>query len=209
MKQSRLTLLALAMAATSVLSSAPVAAEDGYISDDVYVYLQAGPSNQYRILGTVETGMQITLLGETQNDYTKVRDHKGREGWIPSEFVTTNPSFRARVEAAVAAQDSAQASSEAAQQQQQTLSTELAAVKRNLGGELESTQNELAKTKRALASALQAQQKAETELSEVRKDEQFAMWREGAGIVTGGILLGLLISRLPKPKRRGGGDRWM
>ncbi|GLS83206.1 TIGR04211 family SH3 domain-containing protein [Paraferrimonas haliotis] len=205
MKLTRKTALALMFIGSASLTSMSAVAADAYISDNVYVYLQAGPSNQYRILGTIETGQKITLLNETQNDYVKIRDHKGREGWLPSEYVSNSESFRYQVSNANSAKEAADAK---AQQAQQALN-ELQTVKSDLDSELSQTKAELAKTKRSLAAALESQQVAEKALADVRNDEEFAMWREGGMIAGVGIILGLIIAYLPKPRKRSGANPWM
>ena len=64
-----------------------------YISDDVYIYLHGGPGTQFRILGSIEAGQEVTSLKETQGDYSKIVDHKGREGWVQSKMLSAKKAF--------------------------------------------------------------------------------------------------------------------
>lgn len=69
------------MLATSLNSYSAVR----YISDDIYVFLLAGPGTQYRITGTVKVGEKInTLKLDNKTKFMKVKTKAGKVGWVKS-----------------------------------------------------------------------------------------------------------------------------
>ena len=69
-------------------------AKTAYIIDNLYIFMRSGASKNYRLLGSVNAGSQLTLLSAEENGYIKVRDDKGREGWVETKFVTTTPGLQ-------------------------------------------------------------------------------------------------------------------
>ena len=54
-----------------------------WVSDSLNTYVRSGPTDGYRIVGTLTSGEKVELLG-TQNDYSQVRGESGSVVWIPS-----------------------------------------------------------------------------------------------------------------------------
>jgi len=67
---------------------------DGYIADDLFIYMHAGPGTNYRILGTITAGSQIKVTGEQQNDYAQIVDEKNRNTWVEAKYVSEKPGLR-------------------------------------------------------------------------------------------------------------------
>ena len=87
-----LTLLAFSV-------TAPVHAEEKrYISDELSTWVRSGPGDQYRLVGKLNAGEQVTLL-QTNNDtqYGQIRDAEGKTNWIPLAQLSIEPSLRTRV----------------------------------------------------------------------------------------------------------------
>jgi len=189
----QLTLIGMLLLSPNLLAEG----QSRYISDDVFLYLLNGPSTDYRILGSIEAGQPVTLLGETQGDYSKVVDHKGREGWVASNLITQAPSFRAQVPA---------------------LTTEVAQLKAQLTEALNSTgdhSGEVAELKGQLSELQNTLQQTAQErdnfkaLSERNaEDARYELWRQGGMIAGLGALVGMLLVYLPRPQRRNK-KRWM
>ena len=93
----------LLLAATSFISyaeEAPSSNENtAYIVDNLYTFMHSGPSKNYRILGSVDAGTQITLLSEEDNGYFKIRDDKDREGWVETKFISENAGIHQQFQA--------------------------------------------------------------------------------------------------------------
>lgn len=69
----------------------------GYIADDLFIYMHAGPGNNYRILGSINAGEEIKLTGKVENEYTQIIDDKGRETWVENRYVNSKPGVRFEV----------------------------------------------------------------------------------------------------------------
>lgn len=69
-----------------------------WVSDDLITYLRAGPSANYRLVGTVLAGAQLQLLQtDTAAGYAQVMDERQRIGWLEIDNVSKTQSFRERV----------------------------------------------------------------------------------------------------------------
>ncbi len=167
------------------------AEETRYVSDNVYTYLHSGPGSQFKILGSVAAGREITLLPETQDGYSKVIDNKGREGWIQSKMIVKAPTFRIT---------------------QPLLEAQITALKEKLDFTIESSTQALKSTsdlELKLSTAIEARRQAESNLQQVqqqlstlKQDEKYRFWREGGMIAGIGLLIGLLLAYFPKPGRK-------
>ncbi len=80
---------------------APVSfAQDRYISDNLFTYMHKGPSNQFRIIGSVNAGEKVTLVTtDKDSKYSQIVDSKGRKGWVESKYVSSQPSIAERMPA--------------------------------------------------------------------------------------------------------------
>lgn len=68
--------------------------QQGYISDDLTIFMHAGPGTNYRILGTVNAGAQIQTTGQESNDYSEIIDDKNRITWVETKYITRQPGLR-------------------------------------------------------------------------------------------------------------------
>ena len=88
----------LAITLSSLLFSSVQAAENnykqGYISDELFIYMHAGPGTNYRILGTVIAGSEVKITGSQDNGYSEIIDDKNRATWVESKYVTTQAGLR-------------------------------------------------------------------------------------------------------------------
>lgn len=169
-----------------------------YIKDDLFVFMHAGPGRNYRILGSIEAGTPITVLQtDKENGFTEVRDDaQSRTGWVESENLTTTMSRKEQV-------------------------PQLSDMVETLRADLNAAQNENARLKQQLADSRQQLSKITTQAEEQMQDitalnkqitnankDEMMMWFTRGGLVAGaGIILGILITYLPKKRRRN--DTWM
>jgi SH3 domain protein len=73
-------------------------AKERYISDKLFTYMHSGPSNQFRIIGSIDAGDKIKLLSTNRDTgYSEIQDGKGRTGWVESRFVTNQESMALRL----------------------------------------------------------------------------------------------------------------
>ncbi|MCL1058757.1 TIGR04211 family SH3 domain-containing protein [Shewanella gelidimarina] len=165
--------------------------QTSYISDDVFIYLHGGPGTQFRILGSVEAGQKITLLGETQGDYSKIIDHKDREGWVQTKLLSSAVSLREQLPLVQAELVQTKADLTNA------LTTTDSSVQ-----ELSQIKTQLAQAQKSLASASQERDSAQAKLANIQSNERFQMWQQGGFIAAGGLLLGIILVYLPRPQRK-------
>ncbi|PSU22510.1 arylsulfatase [Photobacterium phosphoreum] len=190
----------------TLISPIANAEQPHYISDNLYTYLLKGPGSQYRIVGSVNAGEPVTVL-ETNKDYSRITDDRGRNGWVESKFISTDVALQERLP---------------------KLETELTTVKAKLAESLATNDNKHSELNSALAQRNSQINKLETrnvqlqnELTvaqdEVRslrakidtqKDDLLMKWFTYGGIVAGvGLLLGLLLPHIT-PRRRKRTNGW-
>ncbi|MBW2438733.1 MAG: TIGR04211 family SH3 domain-containing protein, partial [Deltaproteobacteria bacterium] len=84
-------LLILCLFATSIH------AETMYISDLLKITLRSGPSTENKILAVLESGQTVEVI-TPGDEWTKVRQANGNEGWVLSRYLTANPTHTLRFE---------------------------------------------------------------------------------------------------------------
>ncbi|WP_333606698.1 TIGR04211 family SH3 domain-containing protein [Arsukibacterium sp.] len=166
-----------------------------FISDALFVYLHSGPGNQYRIVGTINAGTDVTFVSE-DSGYAQIRYDGNKTGWLPKEHVTFNPGLVSQLQ---------HLNSRYNEQQQQLL--QLEQLRDGLQNQLRTA---LAERDNALTE-LQQVSRTNERLSTELDATQSSFWQNpmvlGAGILVLGLFFGLVLP-LVWPKRRGG-DRWM
>ena len=93
MKTQFLKTVTLGLALTGAALPA-MAQDDGtsrWVSDELTTYVRSGPTDGYRIVGTLTAGQPVTLL-DTSGDYSQVRSDSGDVVWVPSSELQQTPS---------------------------------------------------------------------------------------------------------------------
>ncbi|MEX6501333.1 TIGR04211 family SH3 domain-containing protein [Pseudomonas zhanjiangensis] len=177
-----------------------------WVSDTLSTYVRSGPTDGYRIVGTLKSGQKVELL-KTQGNYSQVRSESGDSVWIPSSDLQEMPGQGERLpqlEQQVAELDERLKTIDdnwktRVQGMQETLDSrkalieELQAQRQALNAELSATQSELRTTQARLGD----------------ENNQLLMRYlvYGAGIAGAGLLLGLILPALTS-RRRKRDDRW-
>jgi SH3 domain protein len=168
-----------------------------YISDDLFTYLHAGPGRNFRILGTVVAGTRVTLLQEdAEKNFVEIIDDKQRTGWIDAEFISVSSSVRALVPGL----------------QQQVEDTEQTIQQQRVSNDLLNqqiadltSQNTNLKTK--LSDAEKENAKITQTLADYDQTAQMEWFTRGGIVAVISLLLGIILTYLPKKRRRN--DNWM
>lgn len=168
-----------------------------FISDDVFTYIHGGPGTEFRILGSVEAGQPITLLGNTQGDFTQIIDHKGREGWVLASLVTDQPSFRERFP-----------QMEAQLKQANEQLSQISQTNNNAEQELAQANQKVTELSAALTKAIAERDNAKSTVQQIADNQRYQMWQQGGLIAGIGALIGMLLVYLPRPQQRKK-SRWM
>jgi SH3 domain protein len=77
--------------------SAAVRADTAYIVDSIKVALRAGPGNDQKSVGTVESGATVEVLNPGE-EWSLVRLGNGTEGYLLTRYLTTVPPSRFRLD---------------------------------------------------------------------------------------------------------------
>lgn len=170
--------------------------KQGYISDDLFIYMHAGPGTNYRILGTINAGALIEVTGKAENNYSEIIDEKKRVTWVESKYVTNKPGLRF----VVAELNGKVASSSDLNNQLDGKINELTNTVEQLNQEKATLQTEFNQIQEQLK---QTQSKVRDQDTNIKKQ-----WFFNGAIVLGvGLFLGLI---LPKffTRRRSSMDSW-
>ncbi|ACS84641.1 SH3 type 3 domain protein [Musicola paradisiaca Ech703] len=202
----KLILLSISLS-TLLLAFGLRAEEKRYISDDLTTYSRSGPGNQYRIVGALNAGETVTVLGINRDaGYAQIRDDKGRASWIALDQLSETPSLKARVPEL--------------EHQVQTLTDQLNRIngdwnQRTAGlqqkvGASDSAITELQRENQDLKTQLEVAQKklnaASLQLDDKQRMLIMQWFMYGGGVAGGGLLLGLLLPYL-MPRRKKA-ERW-
>jgi SH3 domain protein len=192
----------------SMLAVPAAFAQDRYISDKLFTYMHAGPSNQFRILGSVDAGDKVRLLTSNKDTgYTQVQDSKGRKGWVESRFVTNQESMALRLpklekELSEVKAKLANARS-SADQEKAGLVDSLETRNRQIG-ELEQGYSEMSQQ---LSASQEEVRKLRAKLDTQKDDLLLKYFMYGGGVAGIGLLLGLILPHI-MPRRKRSPSGW-
>lgn len=183
--------------------SFPLLAEDtpsnlasGYISDDLFIYMHSGAGNNYRILGSINSGTEVKVTGNNENNYTEIIDDKNRNVWVESKYVSPKPGLRFVIaelnEKLANTTSNSDNMSEALSQARNTID--------NLNTEKAKLNNEISQLNKTLITT---SSKLKDQDTNIKKEWFF----NGAIVLVIGLVLGLIIPRLAG-RRKGSMDNW-
>jgi len=218
--RSKLTLCTAALIIGAALTTGPAgAAATEWISDELTVPLRSGPSTSHRILRVLPSGTELSILDRNADSgFVQVRTSAGTEGWLPEQYLVNQPIARDRLAAAnrrindlttaverqraeLAAlnegKSDADSDNAGLRRQVADLEQELAEIKRVSAGALELNEsnqelNELNARLRSEVDRLVA------DVARLEENVQERWLLIGAGLVLGGLLLGVAIKARPR-----------
>jgi SH3 domain protein len=218
--------------ALSLLSAGPTAAEETrYVTDQYEFNLRSGQSTRYKILRQLTSGTPVSVLSvDNESGYSRVRTEDGLSGYILTRYLQDEPAARSQL-------DSMRAQLDALQQEPDKLASRLSSLQAEherlkteavtLQREKQDLEAALVEVRKASANALQIDRERRElqeqvsalllqvdqlehqnlELSNENKQKWFLI---GGGVLSGGLLLGLLLPNLRLRRRRssswGGGS---
>lgn len=194
----------------ALLIAGPVDAQESsdnarWVSDSLNTYVRSGPTDGYRIVGTLTSGQKVELIS-TQGDYSQVRLESGSNVWIPSKELQDVPGQAERLPQL--------------EQQVAELSEELKTIDESWQVRVQGMQETL-DSRKALIDELDARRIAlETELTEAQSELRTTQARlgdenkqvlmqymvYGGSIAGAGLLVGLILPMLTRGRKRN--DRW-
>ncbi len=187
--------------------AAPTFAQDRYIADKLFTYMHSGPSNQYRILGSIDAGEKVKLIEvNKESGYSHIADERGRTGWVESRFITREVSNTLRLPAL--------------EKELEELKKLLANARQNADSEkaglaesLELRNQQIADLERNYADISKQLTDSQSEIRELRakldtqkEDLLLKYFTYGGGVAGIGLLLGLVLPHIiPRRKRHPAG----
>ena len=212
------------IAAVACLLCASVAhAETRYVTDKLSIEVRRGPGNEYKITRNVEAGAELEVLEQTPDGYSRVHvgDAQGTEGWVLTQFLSTERSARDRLAAAEKTASDAKARAAELERQVAELTAQLGDTKTELDhtrDNHEHVSRELANIKTAAANVVEITQQNESLRQKVvdrdRQVEELTAsngalsgrsrqnwFIVGAGVLFGGIVIGLIAPTLRRKRR--------
>jgi SH3 domain protein len=162
----------------------------GYISDELPIFVHSGPGKNYRILGTVTSGSEIQITGNSRDDYSEVIDDKERTVWLETKYVSSQPGLRAII---------AQLNSKLADLEGNSSSISESLLRANKKVDQYSSE------KTQLNNEISSLNKTLSEVSLKLKDQDTSIKKEwffnGAIVLCIGLVLGLVLPRLSSSKK--------
>ncbi|MFT5837759.1 MAG: SH3 domain protein [Flavobacteriales bacterium] len=171
--------------------------ESRYISDDLFTYLHAGPGRNFRILGSVVAGTRVTLLQEdSENNFVEIIDDKQRTGWVDAEFINDSRSVRELVPGL--------------QQKVQQTEKTILQLRQNsdlLNQQISDLTSQNINLKKKLTDAQKENTKTTQTLADYDQTAQMEWFTRGGIVAVISLLLGVILTYLPKKRRKN--DNWM
>jgi SH3 domain protein len=187
-----------------------------YVSDHLVITMRSGQGSQYQILKTLPSGTRLEILETSDTGYTKVRNAEGVEGWVLSRYLSPEPIAKEKL---AVAQGRLQRLKEKNAELKQELASlqknhrELEAERTALASKTETANAELERLNQVAAQPIlldkqnrqlkQQNVSLEKELQLSQQENQSLKDRSqrewfiaGAGVLLGGMLLGLIIPKL-------------
>nr|WP_267134785.1 TIGR04211 family SH3 domain-containing protein [Vibrio sp. A1-b2] len=196
----------ICMVLFSMLAS-PAFAQDRYIADKLFTYMHSGPSNQYRIIGSIDAGEKVQLVSTNkESDYSEVVDSRGRRGWVESRFVTRDISMAVRLpqlEKELAQVKSQLANARQSADSEKAGLVESLDVRNQQIAQLEQNYGEISKQLTASQTEIR---ELRAKLDTQKEDLLLKYFTYGGGVAGIGLLLGLILPHIiPRRKRNPAG----
>lgn len=191
-------------------ASAPAHAQQAsdsqrWVSDTLSTYVRSGPTEGYRIVGTLQSGQPVELI-TSKGDFSQVRSENGDTVWIPTRELQNVPGHAERVpqlEQRVAELDEQLRTIDdnwkaRVQGMQETLD-----ARKTLIDELEARRQQLDS---ALSQSQSELREAQARLGDENKQVLMRYMVYGGSIAGAGLLLGLILPAMTRGRKRN--DRW-
>ncbi|BEU01924.1 signal transduction protein [Agarivorans sp. OAG1] len=198
----------LSAAFLSLALAFPALAQTRYISDDLYVFMHSGPSNQFRIVGSVNAGTKINQVEFNQeNKYAKIVLENGREGWVEAKYLNRSPGLAAQLEQVKSQLEKSQTALKQQQQDSGAASAEQAEQIDAQQQQIEQLQLTNDQLNEQLTQISQQNNAIQHELDTKDEAVQMQWFMRGAGVAGIGLILGILLPMIPRRKKRD--NQWM
>ncbi|MCM2970933.1 TIGR04211 family SH3 domain-containing protein [Larsenimonas suaedae] len=176
-----------------------------WVSDDLTTYVRSGPTDEYRIVGTLTSGDKVTLL-QTSGDYSQVRSEGGDTVWIMSSDLQAQRSDAEQVPALKDKVATLQQKLDTVNNRWEDKvsgSTQLLNTRQQRIADLEQQNGEL---DQELSQAQEQLRTYKARLDSERDDLLMRYFVYGGSVAGAGLLVGLMVPHLPRRRKKR--DRW-
>jgi SH3 domain protein len=161
-----------------------------YISDELFIFLHAGPSRDFRIIGSINAGTTISLLQvDREAGYAQIQDDRERTGWVESKFVSREPSNKVALEEA----------SEKMETQQEDIRAMQARMNSAIDDFAKSEQQKIA-LNRNLTKTLEQNAELERRIAQKGRSDQMLWFTRGAILALISVVIGYLLGLFGRKK---------
>ncbi len=205
---SHLPHLGLCLAASLASLAGTAVAQEGtarWVSDSLTTYVRSGPTDGYRIVGTLKSGQKVELIS-TQGDYSQVRGEGGSTVWIPNADLQAKPGQAERLPQL--------------EQQVAELSGQLKTIDDSWKNRVQGMQETLDSRKKQIdelesrrkdldAQLTQAQSELRSTQAKLGNENKQALMQYmvyGGSIAGAGLLAGLILPSMTRGRKKN--DRW-
>lgn len=172
-----------------------------WVSDSLNTWVRSGPTDGHRIVGTLQSGQAVTLIG-SDGKYSQVRNESGNSVWILSSELQSVPGQAERIPAL--------------EQQVNELSSELENINQSWELRVQGMQETL-ETRKALIEELEQQRaglnaellatqselrEAHAKLGDENQQLLLRYMLYGGGIAGAGLLAGLILPLFVRRRKR-------
>lgn len=198
-----------------------------YVTDTLRLEARQGPGTNFRISHMLSSGARVTVLEEdSETGYSRVALDDGTEVWILNRFLMDEPAAREQLAEAVENFSREREIARDLASQLETLDQTAGEIEKSrseLAKDKKLLQTELAQIKQAAADTLAIKERNESldrQLETLSEDLDAATVRNrtlkerserdwflaGAGVLLGGMIIGLVIPKIRWKRRRGWGE---
>lgn len=196
-----------------------------YISEDIEVGVRSGKTLQHRIIRSGRAGEEVTVVQQDADGHSLIRFPNGTEGWILTRYLQDEPHSRERLAAVQAELDAirSDADNEANRialllEERRGLETERDLLRnrisvlerdlvelRDVAARPQEIRDQNTQLRDALLHAQETSDEFRRQVELLRADNQRRWFLAGAFVSAGSLLLGILLTRIPRRRRR---DEW-
>lgn len=206
-----------ALAAILILATTAALGATRYVTDELRLSVRTGAGNQYRIIEVIDSGTRVETL-QTEGDWTEVRTPEGNTGWLLSRYLVEQPVAADRLRTARAeledarerigeledALTEAQGEAQSARQRVESLTTENRKLESRIANAERGLElhDENERLKENLKSLMRRTEEFREEIRNLQGRDRKEWFIIGAGVLLGGILFGIIVTRIPWRGRR-------
>lgn len=187
----------------------------GYVTDKLEIQLRAGQSLQSKLVRTLESGTPLTIVAQGgAAGYSKVKLDSGEEGWIQTKYIAAQPGSKSLLDEAnhklavlqdeltllKLGKEGADKASGAQQSEIERLKTEVIAIRQASANVLQ-IQAERDRLQETVIKLERDVESTRRERDALASDHRQGWFLVGAGVLFGGILLGLFLPRFSWRKK--------